>query len=172
MHAATRVRPAPGSSLARPLRELAPRARRAGYIDVADWANSECEGYRSDVPSYRHATGVPMGFNPMRGWVPIYVENRAILRAIGAHGLRQSIVHIEDAIATSANGKAHVHYTAAEIALVNAAAATRYAQMATCVDIRTLAAVITRVRALLDHWSEQLVSRFPPPPKGETRAAL
>ncbi|MEM7694751.1 MAG: hypothetical protein AAF318_09890 [Pseudomonadota bacterium] len=148
------------------LTNLARSATAAGYMDVADWANSERQGYRSDVPVYRRVTGVPMGFSPMKGWVPLFVENKALLREVGAHGLRQSIGHIENAIANSDSGKAYVHYTSEEIGLINIAAGTRFAQMASAIDIGALQRIVTSVTSLARQWSHQIHARTPPtPPK-------
>ncbi|WMS43715.1 hypothetical protein RDV64_04755 [Acuticoccus sp. MNP-M23] len=146
----------PSSSLVHVLSELAVAADAAGHMDVVDWARSELGGYRSDVPAYRHVHGVPMGFNPMRGWIPVYLEDRNLLKRIGGHTLRQSIGNIEQAVANSRNGKAYVHYTAEQIAFINAAGTIRYAQMASNIDVASLASVVDSVRSLAASWQKKL----------------
>lgn len=146
--------------LAPMLAELARSARSVGFMDVADWAESERQGYRTDVPPYRRVSGLPMGFNPLRGWVPIYIDNRALLKRAGAHCLRQGITAIEEAIAKSKNHKALIHYSAEQIALINAAAGTNYIQMASSIDIGALEALQTSVRSLTRHWQTQLAARM------------
>ncbi len=146
----------PSSSLVHVLSELAVAADAAGYMDVVDWARSELGGYRSDVPAYRNVKGVPMGFNPMRGWIPVYLDDRNLLKRIGGHMLRQSIGNIEQAVANSRNGKAYVHYTAEQIAFINAAGTIRYAQMASNIDVGALNAVIESVRSQAASWQEKL----------------
>ena len=157
----------PAASLAPRLVTLAERAEAAGYMDVADWARSECNGYRADVPAYRRIEGLPMGFNPLKGWIPLYAPNPALLATIGSHGLRQSVEVIEAAIAGSANGRALVHHTGEAIAVINAAAGTHFAQVATSVDVRNLQSLLTSVASLADRWQLQIgppatVSAVPP----------
>jgi len=149
-------RAASGASLAPRLIALGAHAEATGYMDVADWVRSELNGYRNDVPAYRRVTGLPMGFNPMQGWIPLYSDNRSFLSEIGTHGLRQSITVIEQAIASSTNGKALIHHTGEAIAIINAAAGTHYAQVATNVDVRNLQSILLSVASLADRWQEQI----------------
>lgn len=162
-------RTGPAASLVPRLVRLAETAEAAGYMDIADWARSERNGYRADVPAYRHLEGLPMGFNPMRGWIPVYCDKPALLDAIGSHGLRQSVEVIESAIATSANGRALIHHTGEAIRLINAAAATNYAQVATSVDVRALQSLLLSVASLADRWQLQVgppaVAAAAPPPE-------
>jgi len=143
-------------SLVQVLSDLALAADAAGYMDVVDWARSELGGYKDEVPAYRHVKGVPMGFNPMRGWIPVYLEDRDLLKRIGGHTLRQSIGNIEQAIANSRNGKAYVHYTAEQIAFINASGSMRYAQMASNIDLEALRSVRESVRSLAASWQEKI----------------
>lgn len=155
----------PGASIAPRLAALTAQAEASGFMDVADWARSELTGYRADVPAYRRVSGLPMGFNPMQGWIPLYSDNRVLLAEIGTHGLRQSVTVIEQAIGSSANGKALVHHTGEAIAIINAAAGTSYAQVATNVDVRNLQSILLSVASLADRWQEQM---GPPAPLAAT----
>lgn len=146
----------PRLSLAPRLLAIAEQAEATGYMDVADWARSECDGYRADVPAYRRVTGLPMGFNPLKGWVPLYADNANLLVEIGTRGLRQSVSVIEQAIAGSANGKALVHHSGEVIAIINAAVGANFAQIATNVDVRSLQSILLSVSSLADRWQSQI----------------
>lgn len=155
------------------LSELAHIARGAGYLDVVDWANSELCGYRADVPTYRHVKGVPMGYNPVKGWVPLYGDSQSLLRSVGCRGLRQSVSQIEEAIRKSVGGKAYMHYPATEAQLMSEASGHRFAQMATCLEVCVLDHVLSRVGSLTTNWINQIEGRQaitptagdePPPP--------
>ncbi len=153
----------PSASLVPALATLGERAEAAGYMDVVDWIRSECTGYRADVPAYRRVEGLPMGFNPMKGWIPLYCQNTALLSKIGTHGLRQGVGVIEAAIASSANGRALIHQTGEAIAIINAAAGTNYAQVATSIDVRKLQSLLFSVASLADRWQMQIGPPATPP---------
>ncbi|MEM8665536.1 MAG: hypothetical protein AAGF49_15605 [Pseudomonadota bacterium] len=141
--------------------ELIRTARLAGFMDVADWAISERNGYQREVPTYRKVSGIPMAFSPLQGWVPLYLKDKSVLKTAGAHDLRQSVGAIEQAIAQSLSGKAYVHYGAEQIRLLNAHAGATFAQMSTCLDVALLKSVLRSVRALTMHWQAQISVKIP-----------
>lgn len=51
-------------------------AKKLKLIDFEKWIDSELNGYSNNkVPAYRKVYGVLKGFNPVRGWIPVFLES-------------------------------------------------------------------------------------------------
>ncbi|MEM0907581.1 MAG: hypothetical protein AAGJ94_09480 [Pseudomonadota bacterium] len=146
------------ASLVPLLRYLKAAAHDVGFMDVVDWACSELDGYRTEPPPYRRVIGTPFGFNPLNGWIPVFMEDRIRLRQFGVHHLRQPISAIEAAVCAGESGKAQVHFSANDIEEINAAAGTHYSQIATTIDSRALKSLLRSVESLARRWEHQAAS--------------
>jgi len=71
-------------SVATLLRKAKVVAVKLSLSDAIEWIDLELSGYPDldKVPGYRKVEGQPKGQNPIRGWIPIMVEDDAELLAI------------------------------------------------------------------------------------------
>ncbi|MEM8552811.1 MAG: hypothetical protein AAGF45_10560 [Pseudomonadota bacterium] len=151
--------PASGS-LRATLAFLSEHAAAAGYMDVADWANNERNGYRDAPPVYRHSPGAIVGYRAKKGWCP--VPRSAHAPEATVREIRQSISHIEHAIAAGRDGTAHVHLSAETLEAINSAAGLQFAKAALAVDLAALQNVVRAVTSLSNKWSRDIRARAAP----------
>lgn len=130
---------------------LADHAAQAGYMDLADWANAERKGYGGEPPVYRHVTGTTVGYRPNDGWRP--VRPPVVGLRSSTLGLKQSITHIEHAIANAQARVAYVHLGAEELTAMNAGRRARFAQIAVATDVGALHNIMRAVRSLSTKWA-------------------
>lgn len=129
------------------LEDVERAADAAGWAEFSDWAHCEQSGYRDrEVPEYRRISGVPMGFVPGTGWVPLFIRDAEERRRISVHGLAQPVKQIDAAIAQSVNGKAFIHYPTEKVQGLNGRLDKSYHSMATCVDHRQLQDLLVTIR--------------------------
>lgn len=151
-------RPPPGASLVPGLLLLADAAERAGCMDIADWARSEANGYRSDVPPYRRVCGRLQARDPALGWLMLPPGGDAEA-AFVAHGLRVGVADLEAALATASGGTATVRLDGAARARIGAAAGSTFTETAALVDVRDLQSLLLSVASLADRWCSQMATR-------------
>ncbi|GAB5373981.1 MAG: hypothetical protein AcusKO_04430 [Acuticoccus sp.] len=144
--------PTPGPSLVPALTALAAEAEAAGYMDIADWARCEAEGYRGDVPPYRRvAAGRVRGFAEASGWQPLPDDPAAI------HGLTAGVADLEAAVAAAREGLASVRLD--DAARAAAAFGGRFVEVVASVDVRDLQSLLFSVASLADRWRSQIAAR-------------
>jgi hypothetical protein len=96
-------------SSAMPISELLRKAlvvaRKLGVRELADWLGFELKGYPKgeDVPPYRVITGRLMAENPVRGWVPVHLDDcsSGVEEALTNRGTLQPVSEIESVIEQS-----------------------------------------------------------------------
>lgn len=49
-------------------------AKKLNLKDFEDWINQEQNGYKEEVPEYRHIAGEVKAWNPYHGWIPIVLS--------------------------------------------------------------------------------------------------
>lgn len=77
-------------------------ARKLGVTELEQWLHYEINGYPSDdmvdIPEYRHVIGSLQGWNSVRGWIPIIIQNREWHDAICNRCMINSLASIDDMI--------------------------------------------------------------------------
>lgn len=144
--------PPPAPSLVPVLAALAAEAEAAGYMDIADWARCETEGYRADVPPYRRvAAGRVRGFAEASGWQPLPADPAAV------HGLTAGIADLEAAVAAAREGLASVRLD--DAARAAATLGGPFVEVVASVDVRDLQSLLFSVASLADRWRSQILAR-------------
>lgn len=77
-------------------------ARKLKVDDFEKWLHYEINGYPKDgaaeIPAYRKIEGELKGFNPMRGWIPIVIQEPKLYDALCNRKILNSLASIEDMI--------------------------------------------------------------------------
>ena len=79
------------------LRKALVVARKLKIKEFDDWISKELEGYsdNSEIPDYREMVGVVEGWNPTRGWQPIFFQTTKDERKITKRKLGHRIAELE-----------------------------------------------------------------------------
>ena len=85
------------------LRKALVVARKLRVKELEAWINRELYGYESsdDIPSYRLIKGEVKAWNPFHGWIPILLNDSAIMEQISERYTSQPISEMEALIDTA-----------------------------------------------------------------------
>jgi hypothetical protein len=80
------------------LRKALVVATKLQLPDFEAWIRRELDGYPMDaeVPPYRKIQGQLRGWNPYRGWLPVYFSDASTVERLSSRPTVQSIAEIED----------------------------------------------------------------------------
>lgn len=91
----------PNASVSSILRKAKIIANELKDKDFLEWIEKELNGYDKDgqsSPEYRKISGNPMGFNPMRGWIPFIIDDPEQQELLSNRITPQPIGELEDLI--------------------------------------------------------------------------
>lgn len=76
--------------------------------NLEEWISSELNGYEGEVPDYRKITGELKGFNPVRGWIPIFSDDPDFIRPLTEVDHRQKIAELESLLSAESGDIIHI----------------------------------------------------------------
>ncbi|MBA2876366.1 AbiTii domain-containing protein [Thermaerobacillus caldiproteolyticus] len=77
-------------------------AKKLKIKEFEKWTNLELNGYKdNNVPDYRIIQGQIKAFNPYYGWIPVFIDNTKLTKALQIGVITQAISEIVTLINTS-----------------------------------------------------------------------
>lgn len=86
------------------LRKALVVSHKLGLTEMAVWIRNELEGYKdiASIPEYRLVEGELKGWNPYRGWIPVYVEDASWRDTLTKRENSQAIAELEHLLESKA----------------------------------------------------------------------
>ena len=137
------------------LRKTLVIATKLSIDKVRVWANSEMEGYKTEVPEYRRFSGVVKAFNPYQGWQPVVFKGKsvALKEMLTAVSLYNAVAEVETWI--NSEGDSLEHPLSLEMAYEMGVPA----QMSVFVAKSALTVIPDRIRSYVLNWSLELEAK-------------
>lgn len=88
------------------LRKALVVARKLGQLELQAWIEKELAGYTKgdEIPKYREVRGDIRGWNPYRGWIPLFFEDSVEGEKFSRRNAGQAIAELEHLIKNGKSG--------------------------------------------------------------------
>lgn len=140
------------------LRKALVVAKKLKILELEEWITKELSGYSETdtVPDYRVITGQVRGWNPYRGWQPIYFPNAEMEEKLSQRGNCQTIAEIENFVnERSEKGTLQIPFTG-KIHKQLCNAIGDQIDISLIVQPSNLVRIIDAVRTIVLNWSLKL----------------
>lgn len=141
------------------LRKALVVARKLKIKEFDDWISKELEGYsdNSEIPDYREMVGVVEGWNPTRGWQPIFFQTTKDERKITKRKLGHRIAELESLLTgqTDNSNGFHMPFNPEEQRVLCKPIGYRTEVILTISDA-SLAGLLDTVRNIILNWALKL----------------
>jgi hypothetical protein len=140
------------------LRKALVVARKLKLQEFQKWIENELNGYAGDqeIPDYRESFGQVRAWNPMRGWMPVIMEDPKVGELLSHRRSGQAITELEDlVIGSKSNSQFHMPFPQSLQRQLGRSFGYD-TEISLFVDRSSLVGVVETVRTIILNWALKL----------------